>query len=312
MLWPKSSARSASYSMHESVLLRETIDGLDLKPGNIVVDGTLGRAGHSLGALCTEKNIFLVGIDRDEDAVEQSRKKLEEAGIKPESFRLFLGNFRDMDKFLKEAGHDRADKIILDLGLSSPHLDCSGRGFSFKKNEPLLMTMEKNPGRDSFTARDIVNRWAEEDIANVIYAYGEERYARRIARSIVEKRKQRAIETTGDLAEIVSASVPAEYRRGRIHPATKTFQALRIAVNDELGSLKSGLKTALESLKTGGRMAVISFHSLEDRLVKNFMKQAQKDTLGSVRTKKPIVPGHEEILRNPRSRSAKLRIFIKK
>lgn len=298
--------------MHQSVLLQETIDGLDLKPGDVVVDGTLGRAGHAIGALSKEKGIFLIGVDRDIDAIEESKEKFAEAGINPNSWKLFLGNFRDMDKFIGEAGRDHADKIMLDLGLSSPHLDRSGRGFSFKKNEPLLMTMEKNPGKNSFTARDIVNTWAEEDIANVLYAYGDERYSRRIAKAIIGRRKKKPIETTEDLVDIVSVSVPAVYRRGKIHPATRTFQALRIAVNDELGSLKSGLEIGLKSLKTGGRMAIISFHSLEDRIVKNFMKEAEKNNLGRSLTKKPIVPSAGEISQNPRSRSAKLRIFIKR
>lgn len=297
--------------MHESVLLHETIDGLELKAGDVLVDGTLGRAGHSISAFKKQSEIFLIGIDRDEDAIEESKQKLEAAGVGPEKFKLFRGNFRDMDKFLKEAGREHANKIMLDLGLSSPHLDSSGRGFSFRQSEPLMMTMEKNPGKDSFTARDIVNTWAEEDIANVLYAYGDERYSRRIAKAIVERREEKLIETTDDLADIISGSVPALYRRGKIHPATRSFQALRIAVNDELGSLKSGLEKGLHSLGIGGRMAVISFHSLEDRIVKNFMKDAERNGLGKSVTKKPIVPTDAETAENPRSRSAKLRIFIK-
>ncbi len=297
--------------MHQSVLLQETIDGLDLKPGDVVVDGTLGRAGHAIEAFRREKNIFLVGIDRDEDALSESKKKLEQAGVKSTDFKLFYGNFRDIDKFLKQAGKGHADKIVLDLGLSSPHLDSSLRGFSFKNSEPLLMTMEKNVALDSFTARDIVNTWAEEDIANVLYAYGDERYSRRIARAIVATRRLKPIYTTDQLVDIISGSVPALYKRGKIHPATRTFQALRIAVNDELGSLKAGLEIGLKSLKTGGRMAIISFHSLEDRIVKNFMKEAQKKGQGLPITKKPIVPSDGEISQNPRSRSAKLRIFLK-
>jgi len=298
--------------MHESVLLHETIEGLDLKPKDVVVDGTLGRAGHSIEAFAKEKEIFLIGIDRDEDAIRESLKKIEAAGIDEKHFKLFTGNFRDLDKFLKQAGKDLADKIMLDLGLSSPHLDSSGRGFSFRQSEPLIMTMEKVAREDSFTARDIVNTWAEEDIANVLYAYGDERYSRRIAKAIVERRQTKTIETTDDLADIIFGSVPALYRHGKIHPATKTFQALRIAVNDELGSLKSGLQVGLNNLNIGGRIAVISFHSLEDRIVKNFMKEAEKNGLGKSLTKKPIIPTDAEIERNPRSRSGKLRIFIKK
>ncbi len=289
--------------MHESVLLQETIDGLDLKPGDVLVDGTLGRAGHSLEAFRREPGIRIVGIDRDEDALDESQAKLVHAGAK---FELFKGNFRDMDKFVA-----KADKVVLDLGVSSPHLDSSRRGFSFKNDEPLLMTMDKNPGKDAFTARDIVNGWAEEDIANVVYAYGEERYARRIARAIVEQRQAQPIETTRELVEVIESAVPGMYRHGKIHPATRTFQALRIAVNDELGSLKQGLSRAMELLGPGGRMAVISFHSLEDRIVKVAMKEWQKEGKGEQLTKKPIVPTDAEMARNPRSRSAKLRIFIK-
>jgi 16S rRNA (cytosine1402-N4)-methyltransferase len=297
--------------MHKSVLLHETIDGLDLQSGDVVVDGTLGRGGHAIEAFRKEKKLFLVGIDRDEDAIEESRKKFLAVGISESSFKLFLGNFRDMDRFIQESRKEYADKILLDLGLSSPQFDVSGRGFTFQKSEPLMMTMEKVPGKDSFTASDIVNTWAEGDIANVIYAYGDERYSRRIARAIVERREIAPIETTDDLAEIVSGAVPSIYRRGKIHPATKTFQALRVAVNDELGSLKTGLQTALATLKIGGRIAVISFHSLEDRIVKNFMRDAEKNGQGKPLTKKPITPSDEEIRENPRSRSAKLRIFIK-
>jgi 16S rRNA (cytosine1402-N4)-methyltransferase len=297
--------------MHESVLLQETIDGLDIHPGDVLVDGTLGRGGHSLAAFKKQPEIYLIGIDRDEDAIVESAQKFEAAGVSPASFKLFRGNFRDMENFLSGAGKNGADRIMLDLGVSSPHLDTSGRGFTFRQSEPLLMTMEKEPGADSFTARDIVNTWAEEDIANVIYAYGDERYSRRIARAIVLRRGERAIETTDDLADIISGSVPAIYRRGKIHPATRTFQALRIAVNDELGSLKKGLEASERCLRPGGRIAVISFHSLEDRIVKNFMKEWEKSGLGKPLTKKPIEPSDSEAARNPRSRSAKLRIFIK-
>lgn len=298
--------------MHEPVLLHETVDSLDLRPGDVLVDGTLGRAGHSLEAVRRQRQIFIIGIDRDEQAIEESEGKLREAGAR---FRLFLGNYRDMDRFVSEAaaeaGKDRADKVLLDLGISSPHLDSSGRGFSFRKDEPLLMTMKRDIDESVFTARDVVNGWSEEDIANVIYAYGEERYARRIAKAIVLAREEKPIETTFDLVRVVESAVPFFYRKGKIHPATRTFQALRIAVNDELGGLKQGLEAGLASLAPGGRMAVISFHSLEDRIVKNFMREAQAKGLGAPLTKKPIEPSEAEIARNPRSRSSKLRVFIK-
>ncbi|MDE1874761.1 MAG: 16S rRNA (cytosine(1402)-N(4))-methyltransferase RsmH [Patescibacteria group bacterium] len=306
--------------MHQSVLLKETIEGLDIRGDDLVVDGTLGRAGHAVAAIerareCGAK-IFVIGIDRDDDALIGSKASLEKACAASGSrFRLFKGNFRDMGKFIAEASEETAkttaDKIILDLGVSSPQIDSSGRGFSFRNDEPLLMTMEKEPSEGSFTARDVVNGWAEEDIANVIYAYGEERYARRIARSIIASRESRPIETTGELAAIIESAVPAMYRRGKIHPATRTFQAIRIAVNDELGGLKAGLQIGLGSLAPAGRLAVISFHSLEDRIVKTAMREWKASGLGDQSTKKPITPSEEEIARNPRSRSAKLRIFIK-
>lgn len=294
--------------MHESVLLHETIDGLDLRDGDIVIDGTLGRAGHSLAMLDSGKKIFLIGIDEDEQALEESDKKLSHhRGL----YRLFRGNFREMKKFLEEAGEVSVDKILLDLGISSPQLDSSGRGFTFRKDEPLTMTMRRDIGIEKLTARDIVNDWAEEDIANVIYAYGDERYARRIARAIVEARQLHPIETTGVLAQVIEGSVPASYRRGGIHPATRSFQALRIAVNDELGALKAGLYEAKALLSPQGRIAVISFHSLEDRIAKETFKAWEKEGIGRQITKKPIVPSDAEVERNPRSRSAKLRVFIK-
>jgi 16S rRNA (cytosine1402-N4)-methyltransferase len=298
--------------MHESVLLHETVGALELIPGDVLVDGTLGRAGHVLEALKQQNGIFVLGIDRDEQAIEESTKKLSAV---TDRFRVFFGNFRDMDKFVAEAqsitGKAQADKIILDLGISSPHLDSSGRGFSFQKDEPLLMTMRRDLGESDFTARDIVNGWEEDDIANVIYAYGDERYSRRIAKAIVTARAVKPIETTFELVDIIKGSVPSAYRKGKIHPATRTFQALRITVNDELGSLKQGLAVGFATLAPGGRMAVISFHSLEDRIVKNFMRDLEKDGKGTSLTKKPIVPGEEEVRRNPRSRSSKLRVFIK-
>ncbi len=296
--------------MHESVLLQETIHGLAIERGDVIIDGTLGRGGHAYKALSVASDTFLIGIDEDEEAIESSRILLDQ--MFSGRFQLFRGNFRDMDIFLEKAGKKVANKIMLDLGVSSPQIDSSGRGFSFKGNEPLLMTMRRDIGTDKLTARDIVNDWAEEDIANVIFAYGEERYARRIAKAIVGARSVHSIETTEELASIVRASVPASYAHGRLHPATRTFQALRIAVNDELSSLRLGLEKALRALSPSGRIAVISFHSLEDRIVKEAFRSWQKDGLGDSATKKPLVPSEEEIKRNPRSRSAKLRIFIKK
>ena len=297
-------------SGHESVLLQETIDGLDLHDGDVVVDGTLGRAGHSIEAAKRAK-VRIIGLDRDAQAIEESKARLLAAGLSDTDFELHQANFADMADVLVKAGVTRVDKVILDLGLSSPQIDSSGRGFSFKQDEPLSMTMERGPSADSFTARDIVNGWDEEDIANVIYAYGEERYARRIARAIVAAREEAPIESTHQLVSIIERSVPFMYRHGRIHPATRTFQALRIAVNDELRSIERGLEAAKKILSSGGRIAVISFHSLEDRIVKVAMRQWEAEGLGTSFTKKPIVPSDDETARNPRSRSAKLRIFIK-
>jgi 16S rRNA (cytosine1402-N4)-methyltransferase len=294
--------------MHESVLLHETLDALALAAGDVLIDGTLGRAGHSVEAAKKAPGIFIIGIDKDEDAIVESKAKLESCGAQ---FRLFKGSFEKMDEFLQEAGRPAANKILLDLGLSSPHLDSSGRGFSFKNEEPLLMTMEKEPGKDAFTAYDIVNGWKEEDIANVIYAYGEERYARRIAKKIIESREVSPISTTSALVSVIESAVPGMYKRGKIHPATRTFQALRIAVNDELGGLKRTLTKSIGILAPKGRIAVISFHSLEDRIVKTAMKEWEKEGTGKQFTKKPLTPAEEEMRRNPRSRSAKLRVFIK-
>jgi 16S rRNA (cytosine1402-N4)-methyltransferase len=206
----------------------------------------------------------------------------------------------------------KVNGVVFDLGLSSDHFENSGRGFSFKKDEPLLMTFEKDLTKARFTARDIVNDWDEENIADILYGYGEEKFSRRIAKNIVEARKEKAINTTTDLVEIIEKSVPVWYKKGRkTHFATKTFQALRITVNDELETLKDGLKKGFDALEKQGRLVVVSFHSLEDRIIKNFMRDKKNEREGILITKKPIVPSREEIKENPRSRSAKLRIIEK-
>ncbi|PIZ85308.1 16S rRNA (cytosine(1402)-N(4))-methyltransferase [Candidatus Nomurabacteria bacterium CG_4_10_14_0_2_um_filter_33_9] len=217
----------------------------------------------------------------------------------------------------------RFDAIIFDLGLSSDQLENSGRGFSFMKDEPLLMTMKENPSLDDLTAIDIVNSWGEESLVDIIYGYGEERFSRRIAKGIIEARKKNNIKTTFDLVKIIGDSVPSAYKRQRIHFATRTFQALRIAVNDELGALKVGLEKGFEILKKparphdslgaggGGRMSVISFHSLEDRIVKRFFRDKKEKSEAILINKKPIIPKEEEIKNNGRSRSAKLRVLEK-
>jgi 16S rRNA (cytosine1402-N4)-methyltransferase len=289
---------------HISVLLKETIDGLAIKPSDVVFDGTLGSGGHT-AEICTRygKDIHVIATDKDADAIERSKKRL--AGC---TVTFVQESFRNIDKAV---GETKIDKILLDLGLSSNQFDESGRGFTFRKDEPLLMTMKKNPDESDITAREIVNEWEESSIADIIYGYGEEIYARRIAKAIVTVRKGKPIETTSQLTAIIEAAVPASYRRGRLHPATKTFQAIRIAVNDELGSLTEALTKGFELLNPNGRIAIISFHSLEDRIVKRFFKEKEKEDLAKVITKRPIVPTDEEIQTNPRSRSAKLRIIEK-
>jgi 16S rRNA (cytosine1402-N4)-methyltransferase len=230
---------------------------------------------------------------------------------KAEKLILENENFRNLDSILAKHNISGVDFILFDLGISSDELENSGRGFTFSKDEPLLMTLG-DPAKHPFTAKTIVNEWKEEDIANVIYAYGEERFARRIARYIVNYRVKKPIETSGELAEIVKTAIPTfnSYRKPRIHPATKTFQALRIAVNDELNALKEGLNKGYQYLNPGGRMAVISFHSLEDRIVKDFYKE--RGRLGAhVLTKKPITASDQEVAENQRSRSAKMRVIQK-
>ena len=211
---------------------------------------------------------------------------------------------------MDQAGVAQVDGILFDLGLSSDQIEESGRGFSFKTNEPLLMTMKKDLLSTDITAYEVVNSWAEQTLADIIYAYGEDRFARRIAKAIVTAREIRAIETAEQLSEIVASAVP-KFGFKKINPATKTFQAIRIAVNDELGAIKEALPKAFIRLKPGGRMALISFHSLEDRIVKRFFKEKEKAGEGELINKKPITPSPQELAENPRSRSAKLRIIEK-
>ncbi|MDO8604434.1 MAG: 16S rRNA (cytosine(1402)-N(4))-methyltransferase RsmH [bacterium] len=292
--------------MHIPVLLKESTDGLALKKGSTVFEGTVGLGGHSrvLCEMIGENGTF-IGTDADQESLSIAEEKLSDVPCK----KYFVNeNFRNIDTALAKAGAEKVDAILLDIGLSNRQLDVVPRGFSFMRNEPLLMTFRSSG--DGLTARVIVNEWAEESIADIIYGYGEERYARRIAKGIVEARKEKSIETSGQLAEIVGACVPKNLK-SRINPATKTFQALRIAVNDELGALREGLAKGFEHLSPKGRIAVISFHSLEDRIVKEFFKQKQKEEVATIVTKKPITPSEAEIKENPKSRSSKLRILIK-
>ncbi len=296
-------------TVHHTVLLQESIEGLAIHKGDVVVDGTLGGGGHSeeiarrFGA-----DITLIGIDMDQGALDRSHARISK--ITPHA-QFFRNNFRNVDKVVVMAGKQHANRILLDIGLSSDQFELSGRGFSFRKEEPLLMTFSDDPKHHPFTAWTIVNEWEESSIADVIYGYGEERFARRIARAIVEERTLRTIDTTTELVHIIEAAVPFWYRRGKIHPATKTFQALRIAVNDELGALREGLMASYGILSSGGRLAVISFHSLEDRIVKQYFKKLADEEGALLVTKKAIVPSEDEVKANPRSRSAKLRIIQK-
>jgi 16S rRNA (cytosine1402-N4)-methyltransferase len=306
---------------HQSVLLHEAIDFLAIGEQDIVVDATLGGAGHAkeitkrLG-----RGGFFVGFDLDSDAINRAEARL--AAVAPH-IDLINANFADLYKELTSRGIEQIDKALFDLGWSSDQLE-SGRGFSFLKDEPLQMTYRKparlddtsRSGGDSekqytLTAADIVNEWEESSIADIIYGWGEERYSRRIAKAIVEARTRKPIVTSLELAEIIRKAVPHAYARGRIHPATRTFQALRIAVNDELGALQKGIRSAWELLSEGGRIAVITFHSIEDRAVKQLFVEFEKTGGGTRLTKKPLIPSLSEIATNPRARSAKLRVIQK-
>ncbi|OGI92459.1 16S rRNA (cytosine(1402)-N(4))-methyltransferase [Candidatus Nomurabacteria bacterium RIFCSPLOWO2_01_FULL_46_18] len=293
---------------HRPVLLNETIEGLGLSEDSVVLDCTFGGGGHSKEILRRYRKAKVVAIDEDRNV---------EGG---ENISLYHENFRNLDRVLQKENIEKVDGVIFDLGFSSDQLESSGRGFSFLKDEPLLMTLKAKPGEEDLTAKMVINNWSEKSLADIIYGYGEERYARRIARIIAEERFRKPIETTGELVEIIKKAVPSRYRTKKIHFATRTFQALRIAVNDELGALKEGLEKGFEALKPESRMAVISFHSLEDRIVKKFYKEKAspvglwprvEESKAVLINKKPIRASDEEIKNNIRSRSAKLRIIKK-
>ena len=306
---------SANRRGHRTVLLHEAIEQLAIKSDDIVVDATLGAAGHAV-AIATKlgnKGKF-IGIDADKNAVERATKALEH--FHTLEIHLIQENFRNLQNILHklglpaQAGISTITKALFDLGWSGYQLE-EGRGFSFLKDEPLLMTYADNTGSEALTAKTIVNEWSEESLADIIYGWGEERYSRRIARKIVERRAAKPFETSKELAELIKEAVPAKYRYGRLHPATRTFQALRIAVNDELGALKAGLNAAWSHLAPNGRVAVISFHSIEDREVKRTFADWEKQGAGKRINRSPIIPSAEEIAENPRSRSAKLRVIEK-
>ena len=304
-------------SVHQTVLLNETIEGLNLPKGDsVVIDGTFGGGGHSLEILKRYSQARIIAIDQDKGVFEKAKDKFKgfenRICFVNDNFRnLGAEDSKDFCAFALGDIEEGIDGIILDLGLSSDQLENSGRGFSFMRDEPLLMTMKENPQPEDLTARDVVNDWSEKNLADIIYGYGEERFARRIAKGIAEARKREKIMTTFDLVGVIEKAVPASYRKGRLNCATKTFQAIRIAVNDELNTLKTGLEKSFDVLKKGGRLSVISFHSLEDRIVKNFYKEKQKSGEAKLINKKPIRATEEEIKYNPRSRSAKLRVLEK-
>ncbi|PIQ91762.1 MAG: 16S rRNA (cytosine(1402)-N(4))-methyltransferase [Parcubacteria group bacterium CG11_big_fil_rev_8_21_14_0_20_39_22] len=294
---------------HIPVLLNEVCQNIDPQKGDVILDGTIGDGGHSK-ELCElgGGKISIIAFDADKNAIETAKKNLSRSKCKM----LFVNrNFRELKEVLKELKIDKVNAVLLDLGWSSRQLSSSGRGFSFQKDEPLLMTLSSKLDENTLTAKDIVNEWDEKNIETIIRNYGEERFSGRIAKAIVKHREEKEIKTTFELKSIIESAVPAFYRRGKINPSTKTFQALRITVNDEIESLKATLLAGISILAPGGKMAIISFHSIEDRVVKREMQGWVKAGLGSLASKKPIVPSEVEIKNNPRSRSAKLRVFIK-
>jgi len=296
-------------NVHIPVLLNEVIEALKPKEGEVVLDATLGGGGHSesICALIGESG-RLIGLDADSEAIERVEERLKRASCQKT---LIQNNFRNLDEVLKQLKLPQVDKMLFDLGISSNQLDF-GTGFSFQRDDPLQMTFNPKPSKDTLTAEEIINTWDEDNIADILFYYSDEGFAKRIAKNIVLSRKKKPIKTTSQLVEVIKESVPVWYQKKKIHFATKTFQALRIAVNDEMVALKEGLEKGFDHLKPGGRMAVITFHSLEDRIVKNFFREKKQDGLGLLLSKKPISPTEEERKNNRRARSAKLRSIEKK
>lgn len=307
---------------HVSVLLNECIEGLHINPDGIYVDGTLGGAGHGR-EVCRRlsENGRFVGIDQDDAAIQASTERLGEFGSR---VTIVKSNYVHMKNVLKDLGIKKVDGILLDLGVSSYQLDTKDRGFSYMADAPLDMRMDQS---QIMTAKDIVNSYDEQKLYEVIKVYGEERFARSIARNIVQKRQNKEIRTTGELVEIIRSSTPAKAKNGKGHPAKRTFQAIRIECNHELEVLQDSLEDMVSLLNHEGRLCIITFHSLEDRIVKNFFRKMEnpctcppdfpvcvcgKKPEGKVITRKPILPGAEELKINNRSKSAKLRIFEKR
>ena len=304
---------------HKSVLLYETIDGLNIKPDGIYVDGTLGGGGHAY-EVCSrlgEKG-SIIGIDQDAAAIEAASARLKDFG---EKVTIVRSNYCDMKSRLHELGIDKVDGIVLDLGVSSYQLDTAERGFSYREDAPLDMRMDT---RQEMTARDIVNDYSEVELFRVIRDYGEDKFAKNIAKHIVAAREKQPIETTGQLTEIIRQSIPMKFQKKSGHPAKRTFQAIRIELNRELDVLRETLDDMIELLNPGGRLCIITFHSLEDRIVKSAFRKNEDPCIcpkhfpvcvcgnvskGSIVTRKPILPSEEELEYNSRSKSAKLRIF---
>lgn len=305
---------------HKPVLLNQCLEGLNIRPGGIYVDGTLGRAGHSLEIAKRLAAGRLIAIDRDQAALDAAPARLE--GLM-DRVTLVRGNFGDLTNILVALGVDGVDGMLFDLGVSSPQLDDGSRGFSYLQDAPLDMRMDQSA---PLTAREVVNGWSQEELKRILWQYGEERYSGPIAAAVVRAREQAPIETTGQLAELIRSAMPAKARREKQHPAKRSFQAIRIAVNDELGEVERLLDSALNALRPGGRLAVISFHSLEDRLVKTAYGEwargctcppdfpvcvCGKSPKVKLIGKRPIVADEKELEENPRARSAKLRIAEK-
>lgn len=304
---------------HTSVLLQETVDGLKVKPDGIYVDGTLGGGGHSY-EICRRLGAkgSIVGIDQDAAAIEAAGNRLKDFG---EKVTIVRSNYCDMKSRLQELGIYKVDGIVLDLGVSSYQLDAAERGFSYREDAPLDMRMDT---RQPMTARDIVNDYSQKELCRVIRDYGEDKFAANIAKHIVMARSKAPIETTGQLTEVIRAAIPMKYQKKSGHPAKRTFQAIRIELNRELEVLRDSLDDMIDLLNPGGRLCIITFHSLEDRIVKSAFRKNEnpctcppdfpvcvcgKVSKGSIVTRKPILPSDEELEYNSRSKSAKLRIF---
>ncbi len=302
---------------HYPVLLQESIDALNIRPDGVYVDGTLGMGGHSEEIAKRLTGGRLIAVDRDRSALERARERLAPYA---ERITFIHGNFRDLPQMLRERGFETVEGMLFDLGVSSPQLDEAERGFSYMADAPLDMRMDAS---ESLTAWFVVNKWPEEKLKKILFEFGEERYAPRIAEAITRKRADAPIDTTLELVEVIRSAMPAAALREKQHPAKRSFQAIRIAVNDELAAISEMMEGAAEHLSPGGRLAVISFHSLEDRIVKNAIAARERgctcprdfpvctcgfrQTLKSV-TRKPILPSQKELEENPRSRSAKLRV----